>query len=337
MKKDIAAIILAAGKGTRMKSNKPKVVFPIAEKPLIVRVVNTAISALCTKIAVVVGYKKKAVMACLPADDRLTYITQAVQNGTGGAVQVCADDFKNFEGNVFILCGDVPLLSHATLTELLAEHIAKNAVCTVLTMILDNPAAYGRMVRNANGDLERIVEYKDATVAERTIKEINSGIYCFDSKELFLALQNIKKNNKQNELYLTDTLEIMAKNGKKVVGKVLDNQYEAAGVNSLVQLAELEDIHYANNNQQHLEAGVQISNPQTVQISEDAEIGKGVYISPCCIIKGTSNLAEGVKLGPHCVLDNVTISANVELGGYNMLTNTKVTINLAPYASEIKA
>ncbi len=238
--KKTAAIILAAGKGTRMKSDKPKVIFGLAGKPMINRVVETANKINSDLIAIVVGYKKKQVIDIVPKNSNIKFVEQVQQNGTGHAVMVTKDIFKDFEGDVFILCGDVPLLRHKTLEKMQVRHREHNASCTVLTAVMDDALKYGRMIRNTDGKIQRIVEFKDATEDEKNIKEINTGIYCFDAKDLFTALQSINSNNNQNEYYLTDTLEILNNENKLVTSVLLDDMVEASGVNSKEQLADLE-------------------------------------------------------------------------------------------------
>ena len=238
--KKTAAIILAAGKGTRMKSDKPKVIFELAGKPMINRVVETANKINSDLIAIVVGYKKEQVIDVVPKNENIKFIEQVQQNGTGHAVMVTEEIFKDFDGDVFILCGDVPLLRYKTLENIQEHHREQNASCTVLTAFMDDALRYGRIVRNPDGNVQRIVEFKDATEVEKEIKEINTGIYCFDAKDLFLTLQNINNNNNQNEYYLTDTLEILNNENKLVTSVILDDMVEASGVNSKEQLTDLE-------------------------------------------------------------------------------------------------
>ncbi|MDP8201690.1 MAG: sugar phosphate nucleotidyltransferase [Candidatus Tenebribacter burtonii] len=238
--KKTAAIILAAGKGTRMKSDKPKVIFELAGKPMINRVVETANKINSDLIAIVVGYKKEQVIDVVPKNDNIKFVEQVQQNGTGHAVMVTEKNFKDFDGDVFILCGDVPLLRHKTLKKIQAHHSKHNASCTVLTAVMDNALKYGRIVRNTDGNVQRIVEFKDATKEEKKITEINTGIYCFDAKNLFAALKKIDNNNNQNEYYLTDTLKILNNKNELVTSVILDDMVEASGVNSKEQLANLE-------------------------------------------------------------------------------------------------
>jgi bifunctional UDP-N-acetylglucosamine pyrophosphorylase / glucosamine-1-phosphate N-acetyltransferase len=242
--KKTATIILAAGQGTRMKSEKPKVVHELAGIQMINRVVNTSFKLDSDLIAVVVGYKKDVVIATVPANDKITFVEQKEQNGTGHAVMVCADAFKNFDGNVFILCGDVPLLRYQTLQEMQKQHESQKAACTILTAVMDDALKYGRIVRNEKGNVQRIVEFKDSSDNEKKIKEINTGIFCFDAKSLFNALKFVNNDNMQNEYYLTDTLEILNDQGKIVTSVLLEDMVEASGINSTEQLAILEQEFY---------------------------------------------------------------------------------------------
>ena len=246
--KKTAAIILAAGKGTRMKSDKPKVIFELAGKPMINRVVRTANKINSDLIAIVVGYKKDQVINVVPKNSNIKFVEQVQQNGTGHAVMVTEEIFHDFDGDVFILCGDVPLLRYKTLEKIQQQHREENASCTVLTAFMNDALKYGRIVRNSGGNVQRIVEFKDATEAEKEIKEINTGIYCFDAKDLFEALQNIDNNNNQNEYYLTDTLEILNDKDKLVTSVILDDMVEASGVNSKEQLADLENEFLSRQN-----------------------------------------------------------------------------------------
>ena len=247
----VATIILAAGKGTRMNSEKPKVIFKLAGKPMINKVVETAKKVDSDLIVVVVGYKKDLVIDTVPAEDNIKFVEQIEQNGTGDAVMVTEKEFQDFSGDIFVLCGDVPLLRHQTLEKMLQHHREKNAACTVLTAIMYDALRYGRIVRNKDNSVQRIVEYKDATDQEKQIMEINTGIYCFDAQSLFLALEKVTNHNKQEEYYLTDTLEILNEESKFVSSVILEDMIEASGVNSREQLSDLENEFYRR--QDHFE------------------------------------------------------------------------------------
>ncbi len=244
--KKLATIILAAGKGVRMKSDKPKVVFEFAGKPMINRVVETAQKIKSDIIAIVVGYKKDMIIDIIPKTEKIKFIEQKEQHGTGHAVMVTENVFKDFAGNIFILCGDVPLLRSETLQKMLTKHKEANAACTVLTAIMKDALKYGRIIRKKNGNVLKIIEFKDATDKEKTIKEINTGIYCFDAISLFSALKKVTNDNQQNEYYLTDTLEILNNDNKLVTSVLLHDMIEASGVNSKEQLKNLEKEYFNN-------------------------------------------------------------------------------------------
>lgn len=239
MKRNTSIIILAAGKGVRMKSNLPKVAHLLAGKSLVERVVTTAEHFKPEKIVVVVGYKKEVVIDCLLGFDNITFVEQKVQLGTGHAVYITRDNFNDFDGTVIIMPGDVPLLKEKTLENLIKVHEEKQAAATVLTVDLDDPTGYGRIVRNDEGYVEKIVEHKDASEEIRKVKEISSGIFCFDARELFSVLPKIDQDNSQNEMYLTDALELLKKEGKSIAAVKVDDPIEVAGINSKEQLQEL--------------------------------------------------------------------------------------------------
>ncbi len=320
----VASIILAAGKGTRMKSNRPKVVFELADKSLVQRVVETAVKAECDLINVVVGYQKETVIGAIETDCELLFSEQVEQNGTGHAVMVARDSMPDFDGEIFILCGDVPLLRAETLKKMIEEHRENKASCTVLTAFMDDPAMYGRIVRNEDCNVDRIVEFKDANDSQRAIKEINTGIYCFNSKDLFSALDKLDNNNAQGEYYLTDTLSILNKEGKIVSSAVLENFVEAAGVNSQVQLAELETAYYDEIKNNFMNNGVIIENPKSVIIGDQVEIDRDVTIQANSIIKGKTRIEEGAFIGPNCYIIDSKISENAILEGYNIVKDSTI-------------
>lgn len=317
----LAAIILAAGKGTRMKSGRAKVTFPLAGKPMIQRVVDTALAMDCSRICVVVGYQKESVISCLEDDDRLEFVEQEQQLGTGHAVLITESAFRDPEQDILILCGDVPLLSKETVANLYREHQAQKAACTVLTAFLDDPGKYGRIVRDAAGQVAGIVEYKDATEEQRRIKEWNTGIYCFRAGALFDCLKKTSNNNQQGEYYLTDTLEMLHRQGQTVASVVLENLMEVSGVNSQEQLAELEDIFVANIRRKWLNSGVVMHNPASIYISDEVEIEPDVEIFEHCTLKGKTTLETGSVIGPHCYLEHSRVCEESYLQGYNILVN----------------
>ncbi len=236
----IKAVILAAGKGTRMKSELPKVIHEALGKPMVKYSIDAAKGAGATDICLVVGHKSELVREIV--GDSVTYVEQTEQLGTGHAVK-CALDFIGEEGDTLVLCGDTPLITGKTLKELVDKHKEMNNTITVLSTIVDEPTGYGRIVRNHNGEFLKIVEQKDGTEEELAVREINSGMYLFNSKALSMSLGMLNNNNSQGEFYLTDTLEIVKNEGLgKVNAYVIQDSDEIKGVNSREQLAEAEDI-----------------------------------------------------------------------------------------------
>jgi len=317
----LAAIILAAGKGTRMKSQRAKVTFPLGGKPMIQRVVDSASQCDCAGIYVVVGYQKESVVACLTEDQRLLFVEQAEQLGTGHAVMMVEPVYNRQLRDVLILCGDVPLLSAATLVRLYEVHREDQAACTVLTAFLDDAGKYGRILRDVHKRVSGIVEYKDATAQQRAIKEWNTGIYCFEAETLFAALRRISNANQQQEYYLTDVVAILHQEGRKISSVMLEDLAEVAGVNSQEQLADLEDHHVGTIRKRWLNSGVVIHNPATVCIGDDVILEPDVEIGQNCVLQGKCLIQSGVVLGPNCYVQNSNIGDNCILEGHNILVN----------------
>ena len=323
----VGAIVLAAGKGTRMKSNKPKVTFNLAGKSLVERVVETASKLDSSLTCVIVGYKKEQVINLVDKYDNIAFAEQKEQLGTGHAVKIASDVFQDFTGDIFILCGDVPLTRPDTLQGLLKTHRDQKAACTVLTHVIDDPARYGRIIRDGDGNIDSIIEYKDASESQREIREINTGIYCFKKDKLFSALEKITNDNAQNEYYLPDTLKILNQENEVVAGHILDDFVEAAGINSQEQLAQLEDEYYNKIKKGWLNQGVSIENPNSVIIGENVVIERDVEISANCIIKGRSVLKEGAKIGNNSLLVDSEIGEACQLKGYNIIIDNKIPAN----------
>ncbi|MGN0395872.1 MAG: sugar phosphate nucleotidyltransferase [Coprococcus sp.] len=234
----IKAVILAAGKGTRMKSDKPKVVHKVLGKPMVFYSIKAAKEAGADEICVIVGYKADEVKECIT--DEVSYAVQEEQLGTGHAVK-CAADFIGNTGDVIILCGDTPLVTGDTLKKALDGHRINNNGVTVISAVLDNPYGYGRIIRDSNG-LSKIVEEKDADENEKLVHEVNSGMYIFKADLLIKALDMISNDNAQGEYYLPDTIEIIKNIGNRVDAIPMDNVDEIRGVNTIEQLAEAEKI-----------------------------------------------------------------------------------------------
>jgi len=236
-----AAIVLAAGKGKRMKSDLPKVLHKIAERPMISIILDTLRRCNLEKIVVVIGHKGDMVKEAL-SDYPVEFVWQHEQNGTGHAVDQARPELKDFKGTTLIAAGDVPFLSKESIEKLFDLHESERAAATCLSAILDDATGYGRIIREPNSNLmERIVEHKDASEEQRKINEINSGTFCFDNQALFEALRHISDDNAQGELYLTDTIQILRQAGQRTAVVAADDPDELHGVNSVDQLVELEE------------------------------------------------------------------------------------------------
>ena len=238
MSNDVGVVIMAAGKGTRMNSDIPKVLHLVDGQPMILKVLQTAYEINANPIVTIVGYKADLVKESLKNESTL-FALQKEQNGTGHAVMQCKDQLKDFKGNVLVLSGDVPFITSNTLNQLIKTHIDSNAKATVLTCKLDNPYGYGRIIKSDNDRLQKIVEHKDANESELNENEINTGIYIFDAAELFTTLPMLKNDNNQNEYYLTDVLNIMIKNSDPVFAYQTSNASQIIGINTIEQLNEV--------------------------------------------------------------------------------------------------
>jgi bifunctional UDP-N-acetylglucosamine pyrophosphorylase/glucosamine-1-phosphate N-acetyltransferase len=244
--KPFLAVILAAGKGKRMKSDLPKVLHKLGGKPMVEYVVETAQNVGVEKIILVVGHKREKTQKLLKHLD-VEFVIQEEQLGTGHAVMQAKDHLANFDGDVLILCGDMPLLKSDTVRRLLEEHRRKKAVATVLTAILEDPSGYGRIIRDEKGMVQKIVEEGDASADEKKVKEINTGTFCFDSRFLLSVLNKITPDNKQGEYYLTDALELLRKKNLPIWAVVASNPQEGLGINSQEELERMEEILLVEN------------------------------------------------------------------------------------------
>ena len=236
-----AVIILAAGKGKRMRSDLPKVLHKIGRKPIIDYVISTARKINSQRIILVIGHKYQMIKDYLRGSD-LEFIIQEKQLGTGHAVMQTEKLLGDFDGTIVVLCGDVPFLKAETIEGLIEEHHKRKACATVLTAILDDPRGYGRIKRDGNNLVEKIVEESDATEKEKSIKEINSGTFCFESKPLFKILRQVDMDNKQGEYYLTDVLKLVQEENLPVAAVVCSDAEETLGVNSIQQLKQMEKM-----------------------------------------------------------------------------------------------
>ena len=321
---EAAAIVLAAGAGTRMKSKKPKVAHEILGKPLVRWVVDAAREAGLARVVSVVGHEREQVIPLVEADTDV--VVQEERNGTAGAVAVCADALADFDGSLVVLSGDCPLITAGTIAELVRVREEAGAAVVVLTMEPDDPFGYGRIVRDPQGGVARIVEQKDAAPEEAAIRECNSGFYCFDARALFEALQQVGNDNAQGEFYLTDVLEICRRAGRAVLALPCADAAECLGVNSRIQLAEATKHLQRRINAAHLAAGVTMVDPDQVWIGPDVRIERDVELLPQTFLMGCTQVGEDSVIGPNsrltdtvvgrgCVVDEtVAVEARIDDG-----------------------
>lgn len=320
----ITAVILAAGKGTRMKSDRAKVLHELFFKPMIHHVLDTVNQAGIDHIAVIVGHQRKRVLNALE-DYSFTPVFQEEQLGTGHAV-LCAEDACRDSGLVMILCGDTPLIRPETLQAMVKQHRESGGVLTLMTTKLDDPFGYGRIIMDARGYVQEIVEQKDASEEQRKIREINAGIYLADADFLFKALAEVGTDNSQGEVYLTDIVAIAVRQGHQVQAFAHSPAIDVLGVNSRVELAQAHGELQMRNNREIMLSGVTMYGPETTLIAPDCAIGRDTVIQAGGRISGGSiigneayletgtvlhkcHLGDGCHIGAHSVLHNCTVEA----------------------------
>lgn len=305
------SVILAAGMGTRMKSKMPKVLHKVCGKPLSKWVIDASKAAGADKVCAVVGHKAETVKEVL--GDVCEFALQAEQKGTGHAVMQAIDVIKNSKGEVVILNGDTPLITAETINKAIEYHKNNGNQATVITAILDDATGYGRIVRDNDGSVLKIVEQKDASEEEKKINEVNSGMYVFDAQSLVYALDKITPNNAQGEYYLTDTLEILLSAGKKIGGYAISDNDEIRGINDRVQLNEAENIMQKRINEYHMRNGVTMRNPESVYIEDGVEIGNDTEICQNVTIKSGTKIGSDCVIGSGSMLDRAVIHDGVDV------------------------
>jgi bifunctional UDP-N-acetylglucosamine pyrophosphorylase/glucosamine-1-phosphate N-acetyltransferase len=329
----ICAVVLAAGEGKRMKSVFSKVMHEVMFKPVVGWVYESILKSDIEDICIVVGHCREEVMGYFN-DVSVSYAIQDVQLGTGHAV-IQAREFivKSAAKHVLVLTGDTPLITDKTLKGLVREHLDSQNCLTVLTASVEDPFGYGRIVRDPSGALFAIVEHKDASSEELLIKEINSGVYCFESEFLLKALPNLQNNNSQGEYYLTDVVSLAIKEGKKVGAYLASDSDEILGINGRKQLLEAQEILKNRILDYHMENGVTIMDRASVMIGADVKIGRDTVIMPSTILKGKTQIGESCTVGPFSVLDNAAIGNCVNFNS-SQITDSKIgdNVNVGPYA-----
>lgn len=325
---DIKSVILAAGKGTRMKSQTPKVLHEIMGKTLLGYVLDN-VKSITDENFVIVGHHAEEVEKFVTENYKnAKTVLQTPQLGTGHAVSMVCPLLNDYRGLVLILCGDTPLITEETLKEFVEYHKHNNSDLTVMSAIFDNPSNYGRIIREADNTLKCIVEEKDATAEQKAVKEVNAGIYCLDWNKVKDAFSQLTSNNAQGEYYLTDIIQWGKANGLSVNAYTMENNEEIFGINSRVNLAEAAKLMQHRINEKHMINGVTIVDPATTYISADTEIGQDTTIFPCTYIEGKNKIGSNCKIGPMAHLrGGVEIADNVKIGNFVEVKKSKISSN----------
>lgn len=328
---ELAAVILAAGKGTRMKSDLPKVLHPVCGRPMLGHVINSVIGAGVTKTVIVAGFGAQQVTDFL--GDQARVVLQEEQLGTAHALLQTEPEFKNYSGDLLVVCGDTPLLRAETLAKLAQYHRQSGATATLLTAEMANPTGYGRVIRNNNGSVDRIVEQKDASPEELLVKEINTGVYCFSSRGLFEALKQISPANAQGEYYLTDIIQIFVKQGLTVQAVTLEDAQEVQGINDRIQLSNADAALRMRVLKELMAAGVSILDPANTYVDQGVRVGRDTVILPFTFLQGDTEIGSHCVIGPGSKIRDCVIGDYSEIQ-YSVLLESKVGSHtvIGPYA-----
>ena len=319
----LRTVILAAGKGTRMKSALPKVLHPVCGKPILAYVVDVAKALRSLKTYIVIGHGAQAVRSAMGED--LSYVLQPQLLGTGDALKRVKPMLAGYRGTVLVMCGDTPLLSKDIVAALVKKHRQQKASATVLTAVLRDAAQYGRIVRNDNNDFIAIREFKDATAHEVTIKEINVGVYCFEAPLVLKMLDKIKINPNKKEFYLTDIIELFLAQGERVATLTTHDENVAFGVNNRIDLAVAQQVIRARILTEHMLNGVTVVDPATTYIEAGVQIGEDTVINPMTFIHSGVRLGSNCSVGPFARIRPGTVLADkVEIGNFAEVSRTRI-------------
>jgi bifunctional UDP-N-acetylglucosamine pyrophosphorylase/glucosamine-1-phosphate N-acetyltransferase len=329
----LAIVVLAAGKGTRMKSNLVKVLHPLAGRAMLSFTLDLARILRPNRLVVVVGFQRELVRQRFSASD-VIFVDQEEQLGTGHAVAAAGQALKGFRGIVLILSADVPLLTEETMRKFLQFHGNSGATLTVLTTLLGKPRGYGRVLRSKAGRLLRIVEDKDLQTGEEEIQEINTGIYCVEAGFLFSALSSLSDENAQREYYLTDIVEKANSQGKKAEAYVAEDPAEVMGINTRLDLARAAQILRLKIAERHMLEGVTLIDPETTYIDHEVEIGKDTLIYPNCYLLGKTLLGEGCVVEPGCKITGTKVGSFVNIKTSSVISESVIEdrVEVGPFA-----
>ncbi len=327
----LAAVVLAAGKGTRMKSALPKVLHPVGGKPMLGHVLDALKHAGVEKTVVVAGYGAEKVKEYVGSAAEVVY--QHQQLGTAHALMQAADALNSFSGHVLVVCGDTPLITPETLKMLFNKHLEEKAAATVLTALAEDPTGYGRIIRDSTGRVDRIVEQKDATPAELAVKEINTGFYCFALSGLFEDLKKISAQNLQGEYYLTDIIKIYNAQGKLVAACSCSDINEVMGVNDRRQLAAANQVMRMRVLTKLMDEGVTVVDPETTYVDATVTVDNDALLYPGTIIEGNTRIGSFSIVGPNTRIVNSSVGENCQLQ-YSVILDSEIGPNctVGPFA-----
>lgn len=328
---------MAAGLGTRMKSRRAKVLHELGGAPLIAYVVRAAQALEPRSIITILGHQAEEVERAVLAEvgELASFVIQERQRGTGDAVESARRVLEDSDSLVLVLSGDVPMIRVETLQKLIEHHNHNAAACSILSVRLENPTGYGRIIRDNNGAFRKIVEQRDATEDERQVREINSGIYCFEAKSLFDALRKVEPKNDQGEYYLTDVAEIILKSGGNVSVYLINDAREVSGVNTRAELAEFENlVRRSAIRRLMIESGVTFIDPSHAYISAEAQIGRDTIIHPNVTIEGKTVIGEGCVIRAGARITNSRLGDNVTVKDHSVIVDSQVESNcsVGPFA-----
>lgn len=314
------AVVLAAGQGTRMKSDLYKVLHPVCGKPMVAHVIDNILDLEAEKIVTIVGHGAEQVEKTL--GEKSEYALQTEQLGTAHAVQQAESILGDLDGTTIVVCGDTPLIRSETMSALVAHHNQSGAKATILTAIADDPTGYGRIIRGEDGQVLRNVEHKDASEKELQVSEINTGTYCFDNKALFETLKKVKNDNAQGEYYLPDVIGILQAEDELVTAHVTEDFSETLGINDRVVLSVAERVMRLRLAEMHMRNGVTIIDPESTYISADAEIGRDTILQPGTMIEGKTIIGEACTIGPNSQIVNSVVGDRTTIHSSIVLEST---------------